>query len=132
MSDLSTREQIRAAAIERLARWQHQLTRAKEPDCVVPPWAEDSEERREAHRAAVSGYVDALGDLLPTGVEWGVRYEAADITPRMDNPGGISTHTRTLPNEAHARAAVANGAPIRVTNRRAVSRYAHDWTEEDA
>lgn len=126
MSDLSTREQIRGEAIDRIARVLFEADAADAcSDAPYEDWA-------PRYRRKALPFVDALGDLLPTSIEWGVRYEAPDITPRMDNPGGISTHTRTLPNEAHVRAAVANGAPIRVTNRRAVSRYAHDWTEEDA
>lgn len=126
MGDLSTREQIRAEATERIARKMFELDNGETgsfDSVYLPP------EVRAYFRKCAAPFVDALGDLLPTGVEWGIRYEAADITPRMDNPSGISTHIRTLPNEAHARAAVENGAPIRVTNRRAVSRYAHDWTE---
>ena len=126
MSDLSTREQIRGEAADRIARAIYTAGVAPE---FRSSWETVSEATRQAVTREATWYVDALGDLLPTGIEWGVRYEAADITPRMDNPSGISTHTRTLPNEAHARAAVANGAPIRVANRRAVSRYAHDWIE---
>lgn len=129
MSDLSTREQIRADAIERLARAEFEKDRELIVISNRPPWDEASEAERAEYRGIVAHLADALGDLLPTGIEWGVRYEAPDITPRMDNPSGISTHTRPLSNEAHARAAVANGAPIRVANRRAVSRYAHDWIE---
>jgi hypothetical protein len=118
MPDRTPREQIRAEAIERLARWEHMLTRAKEPDCVVPPWDDDSEERREAHRAAVSGYVDALGDLLPTGIEWG--------------SGVVEDHTgdrvRLVPwnnhdtEEAAREIAAAYKEPV-------MRAYTHDWIE---
>lgn len=68
MSDLSTREQIRAEAVEVLARWQHDLDYAKYPELDKRPWGELNEAQRESYRAAVSGYVDALGDLLPTEI----------------------------------------------------------------
>ena len=67
----STREQIRATAIERLAKATHWRV---EYMCLPgdPPkdhWETASEGARERCRDYVTHLVDALGDLLPTGVE---------------------------------------------------------------
>ena len=128
MTGLSTREQICAEAIERIARGEFDFeARPLTPD--PGDWDALAAEVQDRYLQRAAFLVDALDGLLPTGIEWGIRYEAPDLSPRMDNPSGISTHTRPLPSEAHARASVENGVPIRVTNRRAVSRYAHDWIE---
>lgn len=117
MSDPSTREEIRADAIARVAE---SLARGEG----------DANSIASRHWCMAEAAVDALGDLLPTGREWGVRYESVDYPPRMNNGSGVSTNTRMLDGgEMHARAAVANGAPIDAENRRVVSRYSHDWIE---
>lgn len=60
--------------------------------------------------------VDALGDLLPTGIEWGAGEVEDHTTDRV----------RTVPhdiceNEAHARhEALYNGESV-------MQRYIHDW-----
>lgn len=104
MSDLSTREQIRNEAVERLASWQHELDYAKYPELKKLPWGEMSQAQRESYRAAVSGFVDALGDLLPTGQESRVHPCDCHPCPECET------------------AALADGAVRQ-------HRYTHDWTE---
>ena len=80
MSDPSTREQIRAEAIERIARAEYtswlERVRVKAAEwgeeCKHLPWDEqpDSGEwGRDYWRRIHAGMVDALGDLLPTAME---------------------------------------------------------------
>ncbi|AHH20808.1 hypothetical protein NONO_c60320 [Nocardia nova SH22a] len=66
MPDLSTREQIRADAIERIARKMFEIDpREREPfdSAYLPP------EVRDHYRKYAGVFVDALGDLLPTAME---------------------------------------------------------------
>lgn len=66
-----TAEEIRAEAIERLARGQfeHEERIYSTPDFPERAWADVSEATQEAHRVDARVLVDALGDLLPTGEE---------------------------------------------------------------
>lgn len=69
MPDLSTREQIRAEAIERIARCLYERERSI---CGVPgdlPWDRQADGWRDSWRGDAAGVVDALGDLLPTAME---------------------------------------------------------------
>lgn len=58
MSDLSTREQIRADAIARVAE---SLAKGEGRADLIA----------SRHWCMAEAAVDALGDLLPTGIEWG-------------------------------------------------------------
>lgn len=122
-----TADDVRTEAIERIARM---LWTEDGPGAIgfKPRWEEAEEGKREAYRWMASRSVDALGDLLPTGVEWAVRYETRRSTPSME---GERFDTSTLPvrSEGDARALIANRVPSDGENRRVVSRYAHEWTE---
>lgn len=75
--------------------------------------------------------VDALAEagLLPTGIEWAVRFER-QAGPTMDNPAGVITQTMRVRSEGAARQAVRNGAPIsNAANRRVCSRPVGEWRE---
>jgi len=61
-----------------------------------------------------------------TVTEWGVRYEIPDPEPLHS-----ATRTQVVASEQIARVAVANGAPIRATNRRVVSRTVTEWQPVD-
>lgn len=78
-----TPEEIRAAAIERVARAKraHELvvignTRDTKP---LLQWDELSADRQEMYRQDVSVLVDALGDMLPTSVETSMSYDLAHV-----------------------------------------------------
>ena len=83
MSDLSTREQIRATAIERLARAEYEYDASVD---FHPGWEKLPAEVRERYQIPATRAVDALGDLLPTGVEWAARNTGG---------GAMIRHTRT-------------------------------------
>ena len=82
MGDLSTREQIRGEAIDRIARAHYER--------VYPtgvPWDSLDASWRERSRQIVTFLVDALGDLLPTGPALG--YAAMARPKDSDGPFGI-------------------------------------------
>ncbi|MEV6219837.1 hypothetical protein [Nocardia sp. NPDC051833] len=73
-----TAEEIRAEAIERVARADY-LRRYRADGFM---WETTTEAIRGRHRAAAALAVDALGDMLPTGVE---RLAAYAVTDRTDD-----------------------------------------------
>ncbi|MGW3545876.1 hypothetical protein ACWDNI_35785 [Nocardia niigatensis] len=75
------RDQIRAEAIERLARVQRAADmayRAGQAD-AASEWDDLSERMRDEYRKYVEQFVTALGDLLPTGME--TRVDPCDCQP---------------------------------------------------
>jgi hypothetical protein len=70
----------------------------------------------------------ALIDHFGLVEEWGVRFER-QADPTMGNPSGVVTVEQTVSNEATARGAVKNGAPISAKNRRVVRRLVSRWVE---
>lgn len=64
-------EEIRAEAIERLARFRYEQD-------VPGEWESMPEEIRERARRWAAPVVDALGDMLPTQAEWYVVYDDPD------------------------------------------------------
>ncbi|WP_227979947.1 hypothetical protein [Nocardia spumae] len=109
MSDPSTREQIRAEAIERLAVGQFGIDEHAYSSPTMPARAWDAvpERVRQRYRADAEPLADALGELLPTGEIWG--YGGSFAPPVMDNL-----------SEEEARA----------SDRTVWRRYKHDWTKE--
>lgn len=123
-----TPEEIRAQAIHRVAKAIWGMNHGPEW-----PWEsliyDDPYRTRCMEGAAVAVDALAAAGLLPTGMEWGVRFEKQDSAPTMGNPSGVFTHIVRVQDEAHARQAVRNGVPINAMNRRVVSRPAFDWRE---
>ncbi|MFD6400715.1 hypothetical protein [Nocardia sp. NPDC060249] len=70
-----TAEEIRAEVIERLAIGQFDIDELDfgTPSAPAREWAKVPEMVRQRYRADAARLVDALGDLLPTGVEEGGR-----------------------------------------------------------
>ncbi len=117
MSDLSTREEIRAVAMSRIARSLFDFeARPLTPD--PGDWEGLTPTMRDRYRRRAVAAVDALGDLLPTGEAWGV--------------GVVEDHTgdrvRLVPHDIHeyedeAREdAAIDGEPV-------MRAYTHDWIE---
>jgi hypothetical protein len=70
----------------------------------------------------------ALRERLGLGEEWALQYER-DGAPTMDDPSGVQTHTRFVPNRATAEQAVKNRVPSSVRNRRIVTRLVSTWRD---
>lgn len=94
-----TREEIRAEALDRIARVL--FARSGWP----APW---SEVQQRVHRKAAAEFVAAIDDLLPTGEEWGVR---AGSGVRAVSESGV-LHLR-----------VAGAEPT------ICKRYVHEWRD---
>ena len=114
MGDLSTREQIRAEAIERLAVGQFEIDERDYCSATSPAraWAAVPERVRQRYRVDAEPLVDALGDLLPTGIEWGVYLDG------MGPPNPFRTAS-----ESTARSLLDS------QDDHVVRKYTHDWIE---
>lgn len=119
MSDLSTREQIRAEAIERLAQATHWRN---EYMCLPddPPedhWEIADEDVRASCRDHVAFLVDALGDLLPTEIC------CAAVSRDYNDFENLDHEVLTTPAEAAKELASWGG------DGRLVGYYRTDWIE---
>lgn len=89
---MSTADDIRAEAIDRLARMQFELD---------GPGADDRyEDWAPRYRREVTKFVDALGDLLPTGAQWAVSHRNHSPSVRVyyhDDRESAAEHA-TRPN----------------------------------
>ncbi|WP_040828900.1 hypothetical protein [Nocardia jiangxiensis] len=83
-----------------------------------------------AHIADFGKDVLALLEALGMKAEWGIRFEADDLSPLMNNGSGVSTHTKAVGTEWQARQCVETRAPISARDRRVVSRIVSNWVEE--
>lgn len=114
-------EEIRAEVTERLARAEYMKDRETIPDMLgmtTPPpvWEDATDGMRQEHRRFVAHLVDALGDLLPTGREFAVRW----------TDGGCITR-RTSSDRADVeewRHRTFYGEPFTIE-----SLWTHDWQE---
>jgi hypothetical protein len=101
-----TPEEIGAEAINRLARMQFEHDEPS-PGDRYEDWA--PQYRREATK-----FVDALGDMLPTAIEWGYVCGECDV----EQPGVPCVRS----TDEVAIRKMHSGLPI-------LRRYHHDWQE---
>ncbi|MGW5519075.1 hypothetical protein [Nocardia africana] len=101
-------EEIRRQAIERIARAEYAATNR---DYFDPEWERLPSEVRDLYRRGARRAVDALGDLLPTGIEWGAAL-VPDENPIRTVVFGFTGDEDAARNWDH---------PIR--------RYTTDWSE---
>lgn len=109
MSDLST---IRREAVERLARAEFEDNHRSEIAVFGWTWDGVAESMRDTYRLHAGRLVRALGDLLPTGVEWGVY---------LDGMGP--------PNPFHTSSESAARSLLDTQDDHVVRKYTHDWIE---
>lgn len=105
MSDLSTREQIRGEAFRRV--FDVMTNRCRHNGA----WSQAWDACVDCHQLATDA-VDALGDLLPTGIEWGVYLDG------MGPPNPFRTAS-----ESTARSLLDS------QDDHVVRKYTHDWIE---
>lgn len=117
-----TADEIRAEAIERIAG---RLCEIDQGDELIIPLEDHPERMRELYAFRATKLVDALGDLLPTRIEWAMR----------NTVGGASIH-RSFEDAAKARDRVIEKARTEIPwdapherFERIETRYTTDWVE---